>query len=187
MIDAEGLQKLLPQIKEIKDPSLRRGVIDIWLDIAASCPWERLEDVPKNNGAGRNRSILGHTRGVARLALAIGEITEAEQGTPFDRDLLLAASLLHDASKPLEYEPDPDGPPTNGSVPPGRKSAMGQKIQHGVYTAHKIFEKGLPLELAHLIITHTEESNIRSKSFEAVLLKCADRADSDTDIAPKKG
>ena len=70
---------------------------------------------------------------------------------------------------------------------PGRKSKIGAKIQHGVFTAHKILEKSLPLELAHLVITHTHSSNERATSFEAALLFYADFADSDAGIASVGG
>ena len=63
----------------------------------------------------------------------------------------------------------------------------GRSIQHGVYTAHKVLQMGLPIELAHLIITHTHGSNVRANSFEASLLYYADFADSDAGILLKGG
>ncbi len=182
-IDAEGIRRLFPEIDQIRDAKLRQGVIDIWREIAAECPWERFEDIPKNTGDERHRPLVGHVRGVTRMALAMAEIAAAEHGTPYDRDLLLAACLLHDASKPVESEPDPEGPPTGGSVLPGRTSVLGKSVQHSVYAAHKIMEKGLPLELTHLVITHTHQSNVRAAGFEAALIFYADFADSDAGIA----
>ena len=76
------------------------------------------------------------------------------------------------------------GAPSGGEIPPGKKTELGEKIQHGVYGAHKIWEKHLPkeTELAHLVITHTRASNTRSESYEAALLFYADWGDSDAGI-----
>ena len=69
----------------------------------------------------------------------------------------------------------------------GGRARSARKIQHGVYTAHKVLQMGLPIELAHLIITHTHGSNVRANSFEASLLFYADFADSDAGILLKGG
>ncbi len=183
-IDATGIRALFPQVDRIGDATLRQGVLDIWLDVAAECPWDRFEDIPKNLGPECCRPLVDHIRGVTLMAMAIATIASYEHGTPVDMDLLIAACLLHDVSKPLECEPDPDGEPICGPVKPARKSEIGAKIQHAVYATHKVFEKKLPVELAHLVVTHTHESNLRPKSFEAAALFYADFADSDAGIVP---
>jgi hypothetical protein len=179
--------RLFPELDEINDAALRQGVIDIWTEVARECNWSRLEDVPKNLDAERSRRLLDHIRGVTRMALALAEIAKQEHGTPYNRDHLIAACLLHDVSKLVEVEPDPDGQPTGSPVLPARKSAIGEKIQHAVYATHKVFEKKLPLDVAHLVLTHTHASNMRSKSIEAAYLFYADYADSDAGIIPVGG
>ncbi|GGE31316.1 phosphohydrolase [Agaricicola taiwanensis] len=186
-LDEAEIARLFPEINEIKDPSLRRGVIDIWIEVAREAPWDRLEDIPKNLDYERYRPLLGHIRGVTRMAMALAEIAEREHGTPYNRDHLIAACLLHDVSKIVEVEPDPTGKPTDGPALPARKSPIGEKIQHAVYATHKIFEKKLPLDVAHLVLTHTHASNHRSKSVEAAYLFYADFADSDAGIVPVGG
>ncbi|MBI3026416.1 MAG: HD domain-containing protein [Candidatus Tectomicrobia bacterium] len=113
-----------------------------------------------------------------------GGFRRRAHGLKLDRDLLLAACLLHDITKPLESRPDPGGAPSGGAASPAKKTEFGVKIQHGAYGAHKIWEKKLPkaLELAHLVITHTRASNTRSHSYEAALLFYADWVDSDAGI-----
>lgn len=182
--NAEEIRALFPEVEQIEDPDLREGVIDIWLDLAAETAWERFEDIPKNLKEEKHMTLIGHVQGVTRMALAMADIAKRLHGIQVDRDLLIASCILHDISKPLESAPDPGGPPTGTSVPPGKITEFGEKIQHGVYGAHKIWEKGLPkaLELAHLVITHTRTSNTRSKSYEAALLFYADWADSDAGI-----
>ena len=186
-IDEDGIRRLFPEIDQIQDSKLRQGVIDIWLEIAAECNWDRFEDIPKNLDAEKYRRLIDHIRGVTKMATALADIAENEHGTKCNRDHLLAACLLHDVSKPLETDPDRDGKPTNGPALPGKKSPMGEKIQHAVYATHKIFAHGLPLEVAHLVVTHTHASNVRSKSLEAAFLFYADFADSDVGVIPAGG
>lgn len=183
-IDEAGLLRLFPEIDEISDPAIRKGVINIWLRTASRCNWSRLEDVPKNLSSEKYRRLTDHVRGVTRMAMALAEIAEELHGTPYNRDYLIAACILHDVSKPLETEPDPDGVPTGGPALPGRTSEIGRKLQHAAFATHDILVEELPLEIAHLVLTHTHDSNMRSRAIEASYLFYADYADSDAGIAP---
>ena len=182
MIDAAGVRRLFPEVDGIEDAGLRQSVIEIWIEVGAECAWEGFEDVPKNLDSERGRPLVAHIRGVTMMARALAEIAMREQGSVVNMDHLIAACLLHDVSKPLETEPDPDGKPTGGRAKPSRKSAMGETIQHAVYATHKVFAHGLPLAIAHIVNTHTHASNVRSKSLEGAFLFYADYADSDAAI-----
>jgi HD superfamily phosphohydrolase YqeK len=178
-LSVEALREVFPEIEQIQNPVLKRGVEEIWLEIAAEMPWNDLNEMPKNTKGEKGRSLVEHIRGVTQMALALCEVAKTMQGKPYDRDLLLAACLLHDVSKPVEYEPDPSASTGENGVRPGRQSAMGRSIQHAAYATHKIFEKKLPLELAHLVLTHTHASGMRGKTWEAAALFYADFADTD--------
>lgn len=182
--NAEEIRALFPEANLIENADLRRAVIDIWLEVAGETAWEAFGDIPKNLKEEKRMTLVGHVRGVAKTALAMADVVENRHGLAIDRDLLIAACLLHDVSKPLESAPDPGGAPTGGAAAPGKITEFGAKIQHGVYGAHKIWAKSPPkaLELAHLVITHTRASNARSTSCEAALLFYADWADSDAGI-----
>jgi hypothetical protein len=186
-IDQAGLVRLFPEIQQISDSKLRRGVMDIWLEIAAECKWDRFEDVPKNLDYEKGRRLTDHIRGVTQMALALAEVGERLHGVPYNRDYLLASCLLHDVSKPMETDPDPAGAPTGGEALPAKKSEIGKKIQHAGYATHKVFAHGLPLEVAHLVLTHTHASNLRANSIEASYLFYADYADSDAGAIPAGG
>lgn len=179
-----GIRALFPEVERIDDPALRRAVIDIWLELAGETAWERFEDIPKNLKEEKHMTLVGHVQGVTKTALAMAGVVERHHGLAIDRDLLIAACLLHDITKPLESAPDPGGAPTGGAAAPARITEFGAKIQHGVYGAHKIWAKNPPKapELAHLVITHTRASATRSKSPEAALLFYADWVDSDAGI-----
>lgn len=183
-ISAQGIKELLPEVVEIENPKMQQGVIDIWLDIAAAASWERFEDIPKNLKSERGRPLLSHIRGTTLMALSLAEIAKKLHGTPYDRDILISACLLHDVSKILEIEPDPEGTPVSDAVLPGRKSEIGKSLPHGAYAAHMVLEKGLPFRLAHLVITHTNDCNVKGVGWEASLLFYADFANTDAGIIP---
>lgn len=186
-IDEAGLTRIFPEIEQIGNVALRRGVIAIWLEIAAECAWERFEDIPKNLDSERHRRLTDHIRGVTQMALALAELGKSRNGAAYDRDALIAACLLHDVSKPVECEPDPEGKPSGGPVLPARKSALGAHIQHALYATHKCFAHGLPLAVAHVVNTHTHQSGMRSRTVEGAYLFYADYAESDSAIIPAGG
>jgi len=182
-----GLVAIFPEIDQIEDRALRKAVVAIWLEIAQECAWSRLEDIPKNLEAEKHRRLTDHVRGVTRMALALAETGLAHSGTAYNRDHLIAMCLLHDVSKPLECEPDPEGKPAGGPVLPGRKSKLGKLIQHAVYATHKCFAHGLPLEIAHVVNTHTHQSAVRSVTVEGAYVFYADYADSDAVLVRESG
>ena len=178
-LTAVGLAQIFPEIEQISDTTLRTGVEDIWIDIASEMAWNDLQEIPKNTKGEAGRSLVQHIRGVTNMAVAICEVANTQQNKPYNRDLLVAACLLHDASKPVEYEPMPDSVSKPGEIRPGRQSQLGQSVQHASYATHKVWQKQLPLELAHLVLTHTHASGMRGKTWEAAALFYADFADTD--------
>lgn len=178
-LEPADVEEIFPEVLDIADPTLRSGVVEIWREIAAEMAWSDVRIIPKNNTAERHRSLVGHIRGVTQMAVRICEVAKSLHGRDYDRDLLIAACLLHDASKPVESDPDPAGDAPGANVAAGHKSDLGAKVPHAVYATHKIFAHGLSNDLAHLVATHTHSSNERGKTWEASALFYADFADSD--------
>ena len=165
------IRALLPEIAGIGDPALAKAVVDIWLEFWEMSAWDRLEDVPKNPKSLADRPLLAHVRAVTQQAIATGRIVREQHGIAVDMDLLTVAALLHDVSKLLEYAPE--------AGTPGVSTRYGTLIQHGVGTAASVLNRDLPLDLAHLIITHTTASGMPPRTIEAVILHYVDYADSD--------
>jgi putative nucleotidyltransferase with HDIG domain len=182
-LNAAEIAEIFPAVGEIGDVELRSKVVAIWTEIASEMLWEDLLKVPRSIKALPDRSLVSHIHGVTQTAIAICEIARSLHGVRYDRDLLVGACLLHDASRPIEYEPDPDSPHQPGQLPRGRMSATGKALQHAVYAAHKCMEKKLPLALTNLVITHTHASNVRATSWEGAALFYADYADTDADLS----
>lgn len=169
--DRAYVQGLFPEVNGISDPELRGKVVDIWVETWRRSGWERIEDVPKNpETVGLRRNLVSHVRAVTAGALGIARAVGEFHGLRVNTDLLIAGCLLHDVSKLLEYEPRGEG---------AGKSALGRLIQHAVYGVHMAIKYGLPLELAHIINSHTAESRLAPRTLEAVIIYYADYADSD--------
>src|SRR5699024_4257439 len=106
------------------------------------------------------------TRSVTRQAMESSKVLEKIHNISVDYDLLLTASLLHDVSKVIEY---------------GEKgyTKYGELIQHGFYGVQKAVENNLPIEVAHVINTHTNISKKVPAIIEAIILHYVDYLDSD--------
>ena len=170
-----GIEGLLPEIRLIADARLRTATAEIWYEAWQESAWSGgpLTAVPKNTQLPPERKLIQHTRSVTQLALSAAEILRANHGLETDRDILVAAAILHDVCKLYENEPAPDG----GAA---RHSRAGDLIQHGVYGAFKAWEKDLPLDLVHNIVVHTRGSRTLPQTPEALIVHYVDYLDSDS-------
>jgi putative nucleotidyltransferase with HDIG domain len=96
------------------------------------------------------------------MVIAISDILEREMGQTFNRDYLIAGAILHDVGKPLEYAPRGQGP------------LSGSELRHPVTGVHLVLEAGLPLEIAHIVGTHSQEGMYQEKSLEAEVVTRAE-------------
>lgn len=160
------VEELFPELNEISSPELRARVVDIWVECWSESEWERLEEAPRYPGT--NQLLHTHVRAVTKHAIAVTDTLASLHDIHADRDTVVAAALLHDTSKLLEYAPDGDG--AKYATP---------LIQHGAYTGHKAWKYSLPETLIHAIMSHTRESNLPPKTLEAAIVCYVDRADAD--------
>jgi HD domain len=168
----DRVRELLPMIADVRDATLATAVAEIWVEAWEESAWADVADVPKglHGGAPTPRSLIEHVCAVTEGVVAYAACMETCHGWSHDRELLLAAALLHDTSKVVEYAPD------DGRVV---VSELGRLLQHGVWTAHKVLARDLGLELAHLIVSHTPVSRTTPSSVEGVILYYVDMLDSD--------
>lgn len=162
----EQIKAKLPELELIQNEAYKKAVLDIWTEVFMESDWDSIEDVPKSGDAKEFRN-LDHTRSVTLQAAACADVVEKIYNFKVDRDALITAALLHDVSKFFEYNKD------------GSKTKYGKLMQHGVTTAQKAEQHGLPLEIQHMIITHTGLSKIMPQSIEALILHYVDYLDSD--------
>jgi HD superfamily phosphodiesterase len=157
-----------PELAAIDDPDLRAQIRDCWatacadtgVDDLAAVPWfppvQRTLDIQRE-------TLVGHVRDVVAGARALAEALEARRGTNVDHDLLLAAALVHDVSKLYEF----DGMD---------ETAVGDLVGHPYYGVHCVAAAGLPVECAHVVLSHTSRTTVEPAFLEAVLVRRADEA-----------
>ena len=168
-IDAHTIEAMFPEISEIQDEQLRTAVVAIWLEACNDGKVEDLKKIPKNvDNIGY--TLVNHTRVVTRLCMETARLIKELHNIEVNMDMLLAGALLHDVSKVMEINVEGEN---------FRTSEFGTKIQHGFYAAYKAYEKQLPLELQHMLITHTPKSHVMPQSLEAVILHYIDFTDTD--------
>jgi len=166
-----AVERAMPELNLIRQGSIREKTVRIWAEMFEESEWEALEDVPKNpETLPLSRRLIEHTRSVARQALAVAGIIEEAHGIKVDRDGLLAAALLHDVSKLLEYGPTGEG---------AGKTAAGKSFQHGFLGAVKALQHGMPRDVVHNIIVHTHSSRHMPVTVEAIIFHYVDYPDSD--------
>lgn len=159
--------RMFPEIAEIRDPGLRRGVIEVWEELWDASPWTDIEAVPTNTDV--PYPTRPHNQSVMAMALAVAGAFERFHGITINRDYLIAAAALQDASKVLEYEPEPGGG--------ARLSELGRMYPHAFWTAHVAAQKGVPHEVVHMILTHTPQSATFPTTLEGKILYYVDQID----------
>ncbi len=166
--------RLLPEINEIKDKSLRDKVIACWEDAIAFRGWteELLRNIPFTLLAENVRiTFIDHVRAVCKMCLALDDVlNEVHQSrkTPVNRDYLVAGALLADVGKLLEFE-IVNGQPV--------KSNYGMHIRHPFSGVGLAFKHGLPSEVMHIIATHSKEGTGEKRSPESIIFHHADFVD----------
>lgn len=169
----QRIRELLPAVAEISRPELRDAVLEIWAEAWEESEWADLAEVPKGvyGGGTPVRPLVEHVSGVVAGSLAFARCMEEVHGWSYNADLLLAAALLHDTSKVVETAPGQDGTPV--------VSELGRLLQHGVWTAQRVLNRGLGLELAHMVVSHTPMSKTKPSNPEGIILYYIDMLDSD--------
>jgi putative nucleotidyltransferase with HDIG domain len=168
----EQFKRLFPEVSQIRDPKLVEGVLKTWqLAQERSC-WkvDDLKHIPFTLLIQTTTSLLEHTRHVTRMAMAVA----GERGD-LNMDYVIAGGLLHDVGKLLEYEQR------------GRrvvKSKSGELARHPVSGYALTRETGLPLEVSHIVISHSEEGEKVKRTPEAILIHHCDFID--FEIAKRK-
>jgi putative nucleotidyltransferase with HDIG domain len=164
-MDKAYIEKILPEIKHITSKELRNGVVKAWLLAAEKGKWEKIDDVPFTLLADTKRTLIEHTRVVTTMAMAV-----ARERDDLDIDVLIAAGLVHDVGKLLEYCRQ------GGNIV---KSDHGKMVRHPVSGYAVVLEAGLPLEVAHVVAAHSVEGESVTRSKEAIVIHHCDFIDFD--------
>jgi len=116
--------------------------------------------------------LLQHTLAVANLALTMCDDVVRLYGGEVDRDVVLAGALIHDVMKCYSYVPVEGGR--------FRTSALGERVDHLTLMIAEMYKRGFPLDLIHVVAAHHgDQSPVRPKTLEALIVSIADLADSE--------
>ncbi|WP_435063123.1 HD domain-containing protein [Halobaculum sp. EA56] len=165
----EDLDDLFPAYAEIEDPDLRAGVRDAYALALAETDWDDLAAVPwlpdEQARLGLpDETNVEHVNDVAALATATADVLlDRRPDLDVDRDLVVAGALVHDVSKLYEFAPgDPDG------------TDYYDLLGHPYVGVHVCEAAGLPVELSHVVLSHTGRTAVDPATLEAELVKRAD-------------
>jgi hypothetical protein len=162
----EAVRDAFPELDAIEDDGLRDGVVRAWATAMADNAVDDLEAVPWFPPVQRalgidDEFLVGHVRDVTACAVALAE-TLLDRRTPeLSTDLVVAGALVHDVSKLYEYH--------------GREeTAVGDLLGHPHYGVHTVAAAGLPVELGHVVLSHTPRTAVEPATLEAELVRRAD-------------
>jgi putative nucleotidyltransferase with HDIG domain len=168
----DEFKKLLPEVSQIHNQKLADAVLKTWLLAQERGGWRvgDLKHIPFTLLVQTKTSLLEHTRRVTRMAMAV-----ARERGDLNMDYVIAGGLLHDVGKLLEYEKR------------GRhvvKSRSGELVRHPISGYGLTRETGLPLEVSHIVMSHSDEGEKVKRTPEAILIHHCDFID--FEIAKRK-
>ena len=170
---------LIDLAEKINNPDLRQKVIELlknpkltFLDHPEK--YISLKDSPasKRRHHSYQKGLVIHTIATTRLALSLAEILEEIYKVRVDRDVVIAASLLHDLFKHLTYF----------EVYPGKyvRSKLGERLDHLSLIIGELYARKFPLDVIHAVVAHHGDNGpIEPRTIEALLVHMADRTDAE--------
>lgn len=174
-----GVRASLPELELIGDRELRDNCVEAWALALSQTEFERIDDIPPT-GTPTSPYLkppltqADHIRGTATIALGMLDGLEQVAGkTRINRDLVLAAALLHDVGKAWEVSP------RNLARWRADPAAAGNpSFRHSAYGAHICLTVGLPETVAHTAGYHSGggEGEWIQRSMENTIVYLADLA-----------
>lgn len=162
----EIIRAAFPEIKAIEDESLRSSVLDAWetaiteydIDDLGAVPW--LPPTQRELGLD-DEYLVTHVRDVTACALGLAETLLERRTVDLSLDIVVAGALVHDVSKLAEF----DGMD---------ETAVYDLLGHPYYGVHIAAQADLPVEILHIILSHTDRTSVEPATMEAALVRRAD-------------
>lgn len=162
----ERIEAAFPFLDAIDDRELRDGVVAAWSRalnetewVLPEIPWfpptQRELDLP-------DERLVDHVNDVCDLAVDLADGLAKRRPVPVSTDLVVAGALVHDVSKLYEFDGD-------GNTP------VYDLLDHALYGVHVTVAAGLPVEVAHIVVSHTDGTNVRPATMEAEIVRRADQ------------
>ena len=174
------IAQLFPDIMAITDASLRDKVARVWDEsITTGCggkgwTFDELRTIKFTLLAGDiDMRFVEHLNSCVKQCMAIAEVLNSVFGdrVPINRDYLIAGALLADVGKLLEFDKDAAGNVIKGS--------FGEALRHPFSGVALCYKHGLPVEVMHIVATHSHEGDKVQRSIESIVFHHADFIDFD--------
>lgn len=175
----DGVRASLPELERIEDQDLREKCVEAWALALSQTEFETIEDIiptgtPTSPYLRPPLTQADHMRGTATIAIGMVDGLEEVAGpTRINRDLVIAAALLHDVGKAWEVSP------RNLKRWAADPAATGNpSFRHSAYGAHLCLTVGLPETVAHTAGYHSGggEGEWIQRSMENTIVYLADLA-----------
>lgn len=114
--------------------------------------------------------LLEHTIASVKLGLTLCNLVENHYKGKVDRDIVLAALILHDLFKVYSYEKSDGG---------FRRSVLGLFLDHHTAVVSELIKRGFPVKVIHAVLAaHGRFGPSQPKTVEALIVHLADYLDS---------
>lgn len=162
--------ELWPEVEWIEDSELKEKVLQVWeyaLDNGPLTPQD-LKEIPFTLLVKDLKvSFMTHKRAVVHVAIAAAKEMKKQFGDelPIDMDVLIAAAILLDVGKLLEYDKVEGKLTTSGT---------GKVLRHTFSGAGLAMKFDLPPRVVHAIAYHSKEGDMAKRTPEGYILHHVD-------------
>ncbi len=176
----EDIAQLFPDIMAISNAQLRDKVAAVWDEsITTGCggkgwTFDELRTIKFTLLVGDiDMRFVEHLNSCVKQCMAIADVLNSVFGdrVPINRDYLIAGALLADVGKMLEFDKDASGNVIKGS--------FGEALRHPFSGVALCYKHGLPVEVMHIVATHSHEGEKVQRSIESIIFHHADFVDFD--------
>ena len=169
-MEPNDILALFPEFEEIKNEELRAKAIRATVLAMEAGGWSLADadKAPVTVNWDCSCNLIEHVRKVTNVCIHTYEEVAPfykANGVPFDRDTVVAGALLHDIGKWTEFALV-DGKPVH--------SDTADLMRHPLSGAILADRAGLPLNIVHLIATHSFEGDKSYKTAESAFVRTLD-------------
>ena len=162
------LKELFEEAKLFSNREIYDKVETVWNRLFEESEWKEIGDLPVSSHM-PNYSHIVHNRSVVKMALAVADVLSEVHGVSINYDELLAAGMLQDASKLVEYSP--------AGEDILKKTNIGKMYPHSFYVATLAKEEGLSEAIVSAILTHSPNCAEYPRTLEGKILFHVDQID----------
>lgn len=165
------IEAVFPEIETIEDDTLRTGVASAWTSAAGvnGLDIEALPEVPWFPPAQQDLDmdaeeafLVDHVKDVTACAIGLAEsLLSRDDDLEIDIDTVIAGALVHDVSKLYEF----DGM---------ERTEVGRLLGHPYYGVAVVSRANLPVDIAHIVLSHSSRTDVEPATLEAEIVRRAD-------------